>query len=136
MAVLRHAALLVAAATDYGKLNALETHESLANIVVGRRVDSTALGVAEELVQSIIRSALTDLVGVVKVLLSRVESIVNWAIGRVLRGSAIETSRSTAGVLLAVASVRTKATFGILVSTRCSGKCLQVSDHYGARVRT
>jgi hypothetical protein len=60
MAVLRHARRLVA--TKYRELDTLETHETLANVVVGGRINGTALGIAEELVQCIVSCTLTDLI--------------------------------------------------------------------------
>ena len=127
MAVLTHAALVTAAAENW-ELNTLQAHETLANVVVGGRIDCTTLSISEELVESIISSTLPDLVVVVE-LLRLVDCIVNWSIGRVLGWTSIEASWCTTGMLLTVASIGSKCTIGILISTRCSGKRLQVSDH-------
>jgi hypothetical protein len=130
--VLRHATLV--AAND-GKLNALETHEPLADIVVGGRVNGAPLGITKELVQSVISGALSDFVRVVVQLLGLVDSIVNRSVGRVLRGSSVETCGSTSRVLLAVAGIRAHRPIAGIVSTRCSGKRLQVSDYCATQVR-
>jgi hypothetical protein len=124
VAVLGHARGLVA--TENGELDTLETHQTLANVVVGGGVNSTALGIAKELVQSVVCCTFTDLV-VVGQLLCLVDSIVDWAIGGVLRWASVESGRSTSRMLLAISSVGSKGTIRILVSTRCSGKRLQVS---------
>jgi hypothetical protein len=128
--ILGHAAALVTAAstTEDGKLDTLQTHEPLAYVIVGGRVDCTTLGVSKELVERIIRGAFPNLVVVVE-LLRLVDGIVNRTIGRVLWWASVEASWSTTWVLLAIASIGTKRAIGILISTRCSGKRLQVSDH-------
>jgi hypothetical protein len=130
VAILRHTSTLVAAsaATEDWKLNTLETHKSLTDVVVRGRVDCATLGVSEELIQRIVCSTLPDLVVVVK-LLRLVYSVIDGTISRVLGWASIKSSWSTAWVLLAVTSIGAKSTIGILVSTRCSGKRLQVSDH-------
>jgi len=125
VAVLGHTRGLVT--TEYGELDTLETHQSLADIVVGRRVNGTALGIAEELIQSIVSCTLADLV-VVGQLLSLVDSVVNRAIGRVLGWPSVESGRCASRVLLAVATIGSKGTIRILISARCSGKRLQVSN--------
>lgn len=127
VAVLAHTSLVAAGAENW-KLNTLEAHEALTNIVVGRGVNCTTLGIAKELVESVVSSALPDFVVVVE-LLRLIYSIVNGSIGRVLGWASIEASRSATGMLLAVACIGAKGTIGILISTRCSGKRLQVSDH-------
>jgi hypothetical protein len=129
-AVLRHAAALVTAAstTENGKLDTLQAHESLAYVIVGGRVDCTTLGVSKELVERIIRGTFPNLVVVVE-LLRLVDGIVNRAIGRVLWWTSVEASWSTTWMLLAIASIGAKRAIRILISTRCSGKRLQVSDH-------
>jgi hypothetical protein len=126
LAVLGHAALVAA---ENRKLDTLEAHEALANVVVGRRVNSTALSIAKELVQSVVRSTLSDLV-VVGQLLGLVDSIVNGSIGGVLGWASVESGGGTSWVLLAIASVGAESAIRILVSARCGGKRLQVSDHY------
>lgn len=130
MAILRHALALVAAstATKDGKLNTLETHEPLADIIVGGWVNGATLGVSEELVERIIRGALPDFVVVVE-LLRLVHSIVDRAIGGVLGWASVESGWGTTWVLLAVTSVGAEGTIRILVSTRCGSKRLQVSDN-------
>jgi molybdopterin-guanine dinucleotide biosynthesis protein len=60
VAVLGHTGRLVS--TKNGELDTLETHQALADIIVGARVDSTALGVAEKLIEGIISCTLTDFV--------------------------------------------------------------------------
>ena len=130
MAILRHALALVAASTTTkdGKLNTLETHEPLADIIVGGWVNGATLGVSEELVERIIRGALPDFVVVVE-LLRLVHSIVDRAIGGVLGWASVESGWGTTWVLLAVTSVGAEGTIRILVSTRCGSKRLQVSDN-------
>lgn len=125
VAVLRHARRLVT--TKDGELDTLETHQTLANIVVGGRINGTTLGIAEEFVQCIVSRTLTDLI-VICQLLGLVDRIVDWSVSRVLRWASIESGRSTSRVLLAVGAL-SKGTLRILVSTRCSGKGLQVSDN-------
>lgn len=125
VAVLRHARRLVT--TEDGELDTLETHQTLADIIVGRRVNGTALGIAEELIQSIVSCTLTDLV-VVGQLLSLVDSVVHRAIGRVLGWPSVESSGCASRVLLAVSTIGSKGTIRILISARCSGKRLQVSN--------
>jgi hypothetical protein len=135
--VIAHAAAaLVATATSTknGKLHALETHQSLANVVVSGRVNGTALGIAEEFVKSIVSGTLTDLVVVVQ-LLRLVHSVVNGTIRRILRRATVKSGGSTSRVLLAIAAIGTKGAIRILVSTRCSGKRLQVSDNCSTPVR-
>lgn len=73
MAIIRHTAAAITG--DDRELDALETHKSLADIVVSGRVKGSALGIAKELIQRIICSTLTDLIGVIVEL-----SIVNWTI--------------------------------------------------------
>jgi hypothetical protein len=124
VAVLGHTGRLVS--TKNGELDTLEAHQALADVVVGGRIDSTALGIAEEFVESIISCTLTDFV-VVGQLLGLVHGIVNWTIGRVLGRTSIETGGCASRVLLAVASIGAKGTVRILISARCSGKRLQVS---------
>jgi hypothetical protein len=70
VAIVRHAGALVAAstATKDWKLNALKTHESLTDIIVSGWVDCATLGVAEELVESIICGTFPDFVVVVELL--------------------------------------------------------------------
>lgn len=123
--ILRHARRLVA--TKNGELDTLQTHQTLANIVVSRGIDGTALGIAEELVKSVVSCTLTDLI-VVTELLSLVDSVVDGTIGRVLGWPSVESGRGAARVLLTIASIGSKSTVRILVSTRCSGKRLQVSN--------
>lgn len=132
-AILRHAGALVTAAENW-ELDSLEAHKSLANVIVSGRVDCTTLGVSKEFIQRIIGSALPDLV-VIGELLSLVDSVINGTIGRILRWASIKASGSAARVLLAIASVGTKRAIRILISTRCSGKRLQVSDHCRTPVR-
>ena len=127
VAVLGHARGLVA--TENGELDTLETHQTLANVVVGGGVDGTALGITEELVQSVVCCTLTDLI-VVSQLLCPVGSIVDWAIGGVLARASIESGRGTSRVLLAICSIASKGTIRILIPARCSGKRLQVSYDY------
>jgi len=136
VAILRHTSTLVAASatTEDWKLNTLETHKSLTDVVVRGRVDCATLGVSEELIQRIVCSTLPDLVVVVK-LLRLVYSVIDGTISRVLGWASIESSWSTAWVLLAVTSIGAKSTIGILVSTRCSGKRLQVSDQFAVLAR-
>jgi len=129
MTVLRHAAAALVATSKNGKWHTLQAHEPLADIVVGGGVNGTTLSIAKELIESIISSTLTDLV-VIAQLLRLVDCVVDWPVGRVLRRAAIETSRSSARVLLGVSGVGTKRTIRILISTRCSGKRLQVSDKF------
>jgi hypothetical protein len=126
VAVLRHARRLVT--TKNGELDTLETHQTLANVVVGGRINGTTLSIAEELVQCIVSRTLTDLI-VVCQLLGLVDSIVDWAVSRVLRWASIKSGRSTSRMLLAVGAL-SKGTLRVLVSTRCSGKRLQVSDEF------
>lgn len=124
LAVLGHAALVAA---ENGKLDTLEAHKALANVVVGRRVNSTALSIAKELVQSVVSSTLSDLV-VVGQLLGLIDSVVNGSIGGVLGWASVESGRGTSWVLLAIASVGAECAIRILVSACCSGKRLQISD--------
>lgn len=124
VAVLRHARRLVA--TENGKLDTLKTHETLANVVVGGGINGTALGIAEELIQCIVRCTLTDLV-IVGQLLSLVYGIVDRSVSRILRWASIESGRSTSRMLLAVGAL-SKGTLRVLISTRCSGKCLQIGN--------
>lgn len=126
--VLGHTGRLVA--TEDGELNTLETHQALADIVVGGGVDSATLSITEELIESVISSSLTDFV-IVGQLLCLIDSVVDWAIGRVLRRAAIKSSRGASRMLLAVASATTKSAVRILISARCSSKSLQVSDDCG-----
>jgi len=130
LAVVTHAAALVAtlATTENWKLYTLEAHEPLADVVVSVWVNSTALGIAEEFVERIISGTLPDFIVVVQ-LLALVDGIVNRTIGRVLGWAAVETSGSASRMLLAIGTVRTKGAIRILISTCCSGKCLQVSDN-------
>jgi hypothetical protein len=127
VAVLTHAALVAAAKN--GKLNTLQTHKSLTNIVVGSRVNCTTLSISKEFVQGVVSGTLPDLVVIVK-LLWLVHCIVHGSIGRVLGRASIEASWSSTGMLLAIATVGAKGAIRILISTRCSGKCLQVSDQF------
>jgi hypothetical protein len=113
----------------------LKSHEPLANIVVGGRIDSASLGVAKELVQRIVSSTLSDFVGVVIQLLGLVYRVVDRTIRRVLRRAAVESGRSATWVLLAVACIGAHGPITRIVSTRCSGKRLQVSDYCVAQVR-
>jgi hypothetical protein len=136
MAILRHTAARVTAATAKDReLHSLEAHEPLANIVVGGWVDGAALGITKEFVQSIISGAFPNLVVVVQ-LLGLVDRIINRSVSGVLGRASIETGWSTPRMLLTVASVRPKCAVRILVSTRCSGKRLQVSDYCSTPVRT
>lgn len=48
---------------------------------------------------------------------------------------AVKALRSTTGVLLAIAGIGAHLPIARIVSARCSGKRLQVSDHCGAQVR-
>jgi len=128
MAILRHTAALVAAATAKDrKLHTLQAHEPLADIVVSVWVDGAALGIAKELVQSIISRTFPNFVVVVQ-LLGLVDRVVNGSISGILGWPSVETGWSTPGMLLAIASVGSKCAVRILVSTRCSGKRLQVSE--------
>jgi len=129
VAVLAHTSLVAAAAAKNRELNTLEAHEPLANVVVGRGVNCATLGIAKELVQSVVSSAFPNFIVVVE-LLRLVYCIVDGSIGRVLGWPSIEASRSATGMLLAVACIGAKGTIGILISTRCSGKRLQVSDQF------
>jgi len=81
LTIVRHAATRIAAcaATENWKLHSLKTHEPLTDIVVGVRVNGSALGVTEELVKSIVGGTLPDLVVVVQ-LLALVDGIVNRSI--------------------------------------------------------
>lgn len=125
-AVFGHASALVPT-TENRELDALETHQSLANIVVGCWVNCTALCVSEELVESVIGCTLSDFVVVVQ-LLSLIDSIVNGAISGVLRWASVKSGRGTSWVLLTVTSVGTKRAIWILISTGCGSKRLQISD--------
>lgn len=127
-AILAHTRTLVTAAENW-ELYALETHESLADIVVGGWVNGAALGISKKLVERIVGCALSNLVVIVK-LLALIDGIVHRTIGRVLGRTSIEACRSTAWVLLAIASIGTETAIWILISTGCSGKCLQVSDKF------
>jgi hypothetical protein len=127
MPVLGHATTLLVAPKN-GELNTLEPHESLADIIVSGRINGTALNISEELVEGIIVGTLSDFVGIVVQLLIRVDSIVHGPIGRILRWATIEAARSAPRMGLSIASVVAHATVRVLISTRCSGKCLQVSD--------
>jgi spore maturation protein SpmB len=130
--IVAHAATTVVAASAANdrELDTLKTHKTLANVVISRRVDSAALSITKELVQGIIRSALSNLVRIVVKLLCLVDGIVNWSIGRILGRAAVKTSRSSSRVLLTVAVVGAHLAITGIVSTRCSGKRLQVSDHW------
>jgi hypothetical protein len=68
-AVLSHAGALVtaaaAAAAKNWELDTLETHESLADVIVSGRVDCTTLRITKELVEGIIGGTLPNLVVVV-----------------------------------------------------------------------
>jgi len=137
VSVLRHAATTLVAtssAAENWKLNSLETHESLSDIIVSGGVNSATLSIAEELVQCVVSRTLPDLVVVVELLVLG-DCIVNGPIGRVLWWAAVKASRSTSWMLLTVTTIGTKRTVRILVSTRCSGKRLQVSDHCSTPVR-
>ena len=90
LAIVRHASL-VTASNDW-KLNTLETHEPLANVVVGCGIDDPPLSIAEELVQGVVSCALTDLVGIVVHVLCLVYCIINGSIGRVLWRGAVKTA--------------------------------------------
>lgn len=130
--VLRHATLV--AAND-GKLNSLETHEPLADIVVSGRINTAPLGVTKELIQGVISGALSDLIRIVVQLLGLVDSIINGSISRVLGRASIETSGCASRVLLAVACIGAHGAITRVISTRCSGKRLQVSDYCATQVR-
>jgi hypothetical protein len=120
MPILRHTATLItAAATENWKLHSLETHKSLANVIVGSGVNCTAFSIAKKLVQCVVSRTLSDFVIVVQ-LLSLIDGIVHWAIGRVLWWTAIETSWGASRMLLAVAAIWTKGSVRILISTRFS----------------
>jgi hypothetical protein len=124
------ATVVAASAADDRELDTLKTHKTLANVVVSRGIDGAALSITKELVQGIVRSALSNLVIVAVKLLCLVDGIVNWSIGRVLGRAPVETSGSSSRVLLTVAVVGTHLAITGIVSTRCSGKRLQVSDHW------
>jgi len=126
--VLGHTATVAA---DDRELKTLETHESLANVVVGVGVDVAPFCVSKELIQSIVSSALADLIRIIVELLLGIHGIINRAVGRILRRAAIEARRSSAWVLLAIARLG-HGTIGTVVSARCSGKRLQVSDKFSA----
>lgn len=132
-AVLGHAATLVTAA-EHWKLNSLKTHEALTNIVVSRWVNRAALSIAKKLVESVVCCTLTDFIVIVQ-LLRLIDGIVDRTIGGVLRWTSVESSWSTARVLLTIASIGAKSAIRILVATRCSGERLQVSDNCSAPVR-
>jgi hypothetical protein len=137
MPILGHATGVVtttAAAAENWELYSLQAHQTLSNIIVSGRVNGSALSVAKKLIQSVISRTLSDLVVVVQ-LLRLVDSIVNRTISRVLWWTTVKSSRGTSRLLLAIAAVWTKRAIGILISTRCSGKRLQVSDHCSAPVR-
>jgi hypothetical protein len=135
MSILGHAAAwITAAAAENRKLHPLKAHETLTNIIVGGGVNGATFGIAEKLVQSVVSCTLSDLVVVVQ-LLTLIDSIVNRTIGRVLGWATIEASGCCSRVLLTVTAIWTKCTIRILISTRCSGKRLQVSDHCSTPVR-
>jgi hypothetical protein len=127
-----HAALLIA--SNNRKLDTLESHESLSDIVIGGRINSTTLGVAKKLIKRIIGSTLADLVRVIVELLRWVDSIIDRPIGRILWGTSVEASGRTSRMLLTIGTLA-HGTIWILIATRCSGKRLQVSDHCRTRVR-
>jgi hypothetical protein len=129
-AVLRHTGTLITttAGTENWELDTLETHESLADVIVSGRVDCTTLRVSKELVKGVISGTLPNFVVVIQ-LLRLIHGIVDWAICGILGWASVEASWSTTWMLLAISSVRAEGTIWILISTRCSSKCLQVSDH-------
>jgi hypothetical protein len=137
MTVLGHATLLVATAASakHWKLHALQAHQALTDVVIGGWVNGATLGITKKLVQSVVRRTLPDLVVVVQ-LLRLVDGIVNRTVSRVLWWATVEAGRSTSRMLLAVAAVGTKRTIRILISTRCSGKRLQVSDDCRRQLET
>lgn len=133
--ILTHAAAMItASAAEDWKLHSLKAHESLTNIIVGGRVNGATLSIAEEFVKCVVSSTFPNLVVVVQ-LLSLVDGIVHRAVCGVLRRAAIEASRSTSRMLLAISTIWTKRTIRILISTRCSGKRLQVSDQFAVLAR-
>lgn len=125
VAVLGHARGLIA--TKDGQLNTLKTHQALAYVVVAGGINGAAFGIAEELVQGVVSSALTDLI-VIGQLLCLVNSVVDRAISGVLGWASVESGRGASRVLLAIGSIGSKGTVRILISTGCSGKRLQVSN--------
>ena len=130
--VVRDATLVAA---EDGQLNTLETHEPLPNVIVHAGVDGSPLGVPEEFIQGIISSPLANFVGVVVQLLGLVNSVVDRAVSRVLRWSSVKAGRCASWVLLTVACIWAKGTITRVISARCTGKRLQVSDYYVAQVR-
>jgi len=126
--VIRHTALVTSAAANNGKLNALEAHQSLADIVVRRWVNQASLGIAEEFVQRVVSCALADLVRVVVQGLRLINSVVDGAVCGALWRSAVEAGGVTASMLLAIVSLAW--ILGIIITTCCSSESLQVSDKF------
>lgn len=116
-------------ASQNGELKTLESYKSLADIIVRLGIDCTPLGIAEKFVQSIVSGAFSNFVigGVGH--LGIVDGVVNGAIGRILRRTAIETRWSTWGVAVSGSGIHTGSRV-IVISTGCSGKRLQVSDQF------
>jgi hypothetical protein len=112
---------------DDGKLDSLETHQSLSNIVVRRRVNHPALRIAEEFIQRIVGGTLSDLVVVVQRLLL-VDGVVNWAICGTLGSSTVEASGGL-GAWMLLAILSRAGVLGVIITTCCSSESLQVSDN-------
>lgn len=126
LTILGHASLVTA--SDNRKLDTLETHEPLTNVVVGRRINHPPLSIAKELIQSVVSCAFSDLVRVVVHVLSLVYSIINRPIGRVLRRSAVKSARVITRVLLTICCIGPHVVVWV-ITTCCSSESLQVSDH-------
>jgi hypothetical protein len=67
------------------KRNTLESHESLANLLVRSRIDCSALSISEELIQHIITALATLIVGGSS-MLTDVAAVIDWVIDRGVRG--------------------------------------------------
>jgi len=107
----------------------LQSHQSLANLVVGSRVDLPTLGIAKEVVQSIITALSAVECGVLPEIATVLYWIVDGTIGRWLLRSIV----SVVAILLRVAIVWLAGVHlgAMIVVACCSGcKILQVSDHF------
>jgi hypothetical protein len=117
-------------ATEHWQLHTVQSHETVANVVIGRWVDASLFSVTEEFVQRVESGTLSEFVlGIGALRLA--DGVVDWTIGGAL-GGCCAWAVICAGIRSAILVIDGLSGHVVLigvVSACCSSKRLQVSDY-------
>jgi hypothetical protein len=99
---------------------ALQSHQSLVNLVVGSRVDLSALGIAKKVIQSII----TALSAVECSVLAEIAGVLHWIVDGTVGRWLLRSIVSIVAILLRVAIVwLTGVHLGAMIVVACCSSC-------------